>query len=330
LPKTIKKIIFTEESNNKIPKNQSEGSLISGNVFSLSGAKDTMASAIKIFLEVIKFKITVLVSFTTGLGYILASQNISFGLFYPIAGIFLLACSASALNHYQERETDKLMTRTRKRPIPSGRVKPSIVLIISAVIFFIGAVELLLTTNVLTLAVGLMTFIWYNGIYTPLKKKTAWAIIPGSLVGALPPIAGWTAAGGDLLDPKILIVGLYFFIWQIPHFWLLLMLYGEDYHTGGFPTLNEIFSPEQLKRITFMWLVTTVTIAMMIPLFGIIHFGFSNILLFAISVWMVYNSFVFLKHETNRKLILSSFLKINFYTLLLITVLSLDKFISLI
>lgn len=330
MPKTIKKIIFTEESNNKIPKNQSEGSLISGNVFSLSGAKDTMASAIKIFLEVIKFKITVLVSFTTGLGYILASQNISFGLFYPIAGIFLLACSASALNHYQERETDKLMTRTRKRPIPSGRVKPSIVLIISAVIFFIGAVELLLTTNVLTLAVGLMTFIWYNGIYTPLKKKTAWAIIPGSLVGALPPIAGWTAAGGDLLDPKILIVGLYFFIWQIPHFWLLLMLYGEDYHTGGFPTLNEIFSPEQLKRITFMWLVTTVTIAMMIPLFGIIHFGFSNILLFAISVWMVYNSFVFLKHETNRKLILSSFLKINFYTLLLITVLSLDKFISLI
>ena len=289
-----------------------------------------MASTIKIFFEVIKFKITVLVSFTTGLGYILASQNISFGLFYPITGIFLLACSASALNHYQERETDRLMMRTKKRPIPSGKVTPSTVLIISAVIFFIGAIELLLTTNVLTLAIGIMTFIWYNGIYTPLKKKTAWAIIPGSLVGALPPLAGWTAAGGNLFDPKILIIGLYFFIWQIPHFWLLLMLYGEDYRTGGFPTLNDIFSPEQLKRITFMWLIATVTIAMMIPLFGIIQHGFSNIALFAISVWMIYNSFVFLKHETNRKLIIGSFLKINFYTLLLITVLSLDKFISLI
>ena len=289
-----------------------------------------MASAIKIFLEVIKFKITVLVSFTTGLGYILASNSISPALFYPIAGIFLLACSASALNHYQERSTDKLMARTKARPIPSGRVKPSTVLLISIVLLLAGSIELLLTTNVLTLAVGLMTFVWYNGIYTPIKKKTAWAIIPGSLVGALPPIAGWTAAGGNMFDPKILIVALYFFIWQIPHFWLLLMLYGEDYRAGGFPTLNEIFAPQQLKRITFMWLVATVIIAMLIPLFGIIHYGFSSILLFGISAWMIYNSFVFLKNESDRKLIAGSFLKINFYTLLLITVLSLDKFISLI
>lgn len=289
-----------------------------------------MARALKIFLEIIKFKITVLVSFTTGLGYILASNSITAGLFYPIAGIFLLACSASALNHYQERSTDSLMARTKSRPIPSGRVKPVTVLIISVLLLIAGSAELIIATNVLTLAVGLMTFLWYNGIYTPLKKKTAWAIIPGSLVGALPPLAGWVAAGGNLLDPKILIVGLYFFIWQIPHFWLLLMLYGEDYRSGGFPTLNEVFGPGQLKRITFMWLVATVTIAMLIPLFGIIHYGFSSILLFGISAWMIYSAFVFLKNEPDRKLIVRSFLKINFYTLLLISVLSLDKFISLI
>ncbi len=289
-----------------------------------------MINSIKIFLEIIKFKITVLVSFTTGLGYILASSSISAELLYPIAGIFLLACSASALNHYQERLTDKLMTRTKARPIPSGRITPSTVLVISAALLIAGSIELLVATNVLTLAIGLMTFVWYNGIYTPLKKKTAWAIIPGSLVGALPPVAGWTAAGGSLFDPKILIVGLYFFIWQIPHFWLLIMLYGKDYRTGGFPTLNEVFQPQQLKRITFMWLVATVTVAMLIPLFGIIHYGFSSILLFGISAWMIYNAFVFLKNESDRKLIVHSFLKINFYTLLLITVLSLDKFISLI
>lgn len=289
-----------------------------------------MASAIKIFLEVIKFKITVLVSFTTGLGYILASSSISVGLFYPISGIFLLACSASALNHYQERSTDRLMSRTKARPIPSGRVKPLTVLVISAVLLLAGSIVLLLTTNVLTLVIGLFTFLWYNGVYTPLKKKTAWAIIPGSLVGALPPLAGWTAAGGNPFDHKILIVAIYFFVWQIPHFWLLLMLYGEDYRSGGFPTLNEIFLPEQLKRITFMWLVATAAIAMLIPLFGIIHYGFSSILLFGISVWMVYNAFVFLKNESGRKMIVRSFLKINFYTLLLITVLSLDKYISLI
>jgi heme o synthase len=292
--------------------------------------KEKAKCAIKIFLEIIKFKITVLVSFTTGLGYILGTNSISAGLFYPVTGIFLLACSASALNHYQERSTDCLMTRTKSRPIPSGRVKPSTVIIISAVLLIAASAELLVFTNVLTLAVGLTTFIWYNAIYTPLKKKTAWAIIPGSLVGALPPLAGWTAAGGNMLDPKILIVSLYFFIWQIPHFWLLLMLYGEDYRSGGFPTLNDILSPEQLKRITFMWLVAAVTIAMLIPLFGIVHYGFSGIILFGISAWMIYNAFVFLKNESDRKLIVGSFLKINFYTLLLITVLSLDKFISLI
>lgn len=289
-----------------------------------------MTERFRIFLEIIKFKITVLVTFTTGLGYILASDNISIGLFYPIAGIFLLACAASALNHYQERSTDSLMSRTMHRPIPSGRIKAPAVLFISGVLLTAGTAELLLTTNTITLIVGLLTFLWYNGVYTPLKKKSAWAIIPGSLVGALPPVAGWAAAGGNIGDPKILIIALYFFVWQIPHFWLLLMLYGDDYRHGGFPTLNEIFTPEQLKRITFAWLVATVLIAMSIPLFGLIHYGYSGIFLLLISAWMIYSSIVFLKSNIEKKQIVGSFLKINFYTLLLITVLSLDKFISLI
>ena len=289
-----------------------------------------MLRNLKVFLEIIKFRITVLVTFTTGLGYILAADKISFALFYPITGIFLLACAASALNHYQERETDSLMKRTMRRPIPSGRVEPQTVLVIAGVLLFTGSAELLITTNLLTLCIGLATFLWYNAVYTPLKKKTAWAIIPGSLVGALPPIAGWTAAGGSLGDPRIFIIALYFFVWQIPHFWLLLMLYADDYRTGGFPTLNEIFTTAQLKRITFSWLVATVLIAMSIPMFGLINFGLSTVVLFLISVWMVYNSVVFLASNAEKKLIVGSFLKINYFTLLFITVLSLDKFLSLI
>lgn len=289
-----------------------------------------MLRNLKVFLEIIKFRITVLVTFTTGLGYILAADKISFALVYPITGIFLLACAASALNHYQERETDSLMKRTMRRPISSGRVEPQTVLVIAGVLLFTGSAELLITTNLLTLCIGLATFLWYNAVYTPLKKKTAWAIIPGSLVGALPPIAGWTAAGGSLGDPRIFIIALYFFVWQIPHFWLLLMLYADDYRTGGFPTLNEIFTTAQLKRITFSWLVATVLIAMSIPMFGLINFGLSTVVLFLISVWMAYNSVVFLASNAEKKLIVGSFLKINYFTLLFITVLSLDKFLSLI
>jgi protoheme IX farnesyltransferase len=209
-------------------------------------------------------------------------------------------------------------------------VDASSVLLISFVLFLSGSAVLLIGTNLAALITGYITFIWYNAVYTPLKKKTAWAIIPGSLVGALPPVAGWLAAGGYLFDMKIMVIALYFFIWQIPHFWLLLMLYSEDYARAGFPTLSNIFSPEQLKRITAMWLISTVLIALLIPMFGIINYGLTGIVLLVISLWMMYNSFRFLFSDGARKLVVSSFVKINFYTLLLITVLSIDKFISLI
>jgi protoheme IX farnesyltransferase len=289
-----------------------------------------MSEKINMFLEIIKFKITILVSFTTGLGFILASDKITLEIFYPVIGIFLLACSASALNHYQERETDSLMKRTSSRPIPSGKIEPVSVLIISGILLITGTAVLSFGTNLLTLGVGYLTFLWYNGIYTPLKRKTAWAIIPGSLVGALPPIAGWTAAGGNIFSAEIIIVALYFFIWQIPHFWLLLMLYSEDYEKGGFPTLSQIFSVQQLKRITFMWLITTVIIALIFPLFGLVNFAATNIFLLLISAFMIYNSVLFYKSDAGRKRIISSFVSINFYTLLLITILSIDKFVKLI
>ncbi len=296
-----------------------------------SGLRDThsITRHLGIFLEIIKFKITILVSFTTGLGYILASKSVSLSILNPVIGIFLLACSASALNHYQERNTDGLMKRTSRRPIPSGKIAPANVLLISVIIFLFGSAILISTTTNLTLSVGYLTFLWYNGVYTPLKKITPWAIIPGSLVGALPPVAGWVAAGGTITDPKIMIVSLYFFIWQIPHFWLLLMLYADDYKQGGFPTLTDIMNVEQLKRITFMWLVATVLIAMMIPLFGLFYYSYSLLFLGLISLWMLYSAFRFLFSVNDRKPVIASFIKINFYTLLLITVLSLDKLIKL-
>jgi len=289
----------------------------------------SLSAYIKIFSELIKFRITALVSFTTGLGYILAAHKISFALFYPIIGIFLLACASSALNHYQEAETDAMMDRTKFRPIPSGRIERANVLYLSLILLLAGSLFLLAETNFLTFLIGIFTFFWYNGIYTPMKKVSAFAIIPGALVGALPPVAGWTAAGGNLFDSRILIIAFYFFIWQIPHFWLLLMLYGSDYEKGGFPTLTRVFEKEQLKRITFIWLITNVAVALLIPLFGIINYGITNFLLFGISAIMVYASFKFLKSPAENKDIRNTFIGINFYTLLLITILCLDKLISI-
>ncbi len=288
----------------------------------------SLTGILKVFSELTKFRITALVSFTTGLGYILSADTLSFTMFYAIAGIFLLAAASSSLNHWQEKDTDALMDRTKFRPIPSGRIEPALALYVSLGLLVSGSVLLLFTTNFTTFLVGIFTFFWYNGVYTPLKRKTAFAIIPGALVGALPPVAGWTAAGGSLLDGRIMIIAAYFFIWQIPHFWLLLMLYGSDYEKGGFPTLNKIFSPEQLKRITFIWLIGNVMTAMMIPLFLYVNYIASFIGLCVISVWMIYVSIRFLRTETERKSIRNTFIAINFFTLLLITILSIDKLIK--
>jgi protoheme IX farnesyltransferase len=286
-----------------------------------------LSKVIKIVSELTKFRITILVSFTTGLGYVLAAEEMGWGLLNVIGGIFLLACASSVLNHYQEYETDALMPRTMNRPIPSGRVKPETVLYFAISLLVAGSVYLALATNFLTLTVGLVTFFWYNAVYTPLKKKSAFAIVPGSLVGALPPVAGWVAAGGTITDPRILIIAAYLFIWQIPHFWLLLMLYGQDYEKGGFPVLTQVFSQTQLKRITFMWLIANVMFAMLIPLFGIVNYSFTLALITALSGWMIYVSVKFFRSDAERKQIRDTFISINFYTLLLITILTADKLI---
>ena len=284
-----------------------------------------LAGKMSLLAEVVKFRITALVSFTTALGYFLASGKIGFEFIYSVIGIFLLACGSAALNQYQEKDTDALMDRTKSRPIPSGRIKTSSVLLITFVLLLFGSLTLVLKTNATTFAVGLLTFAWYNGIYTLLKKKIALAIIPGSIVGALPPLAGWAAAGGNIFDIKILYVALYFFIWQIPHFWLLLLIYGDDFAKGGFPVLTDKLSKNAIVVITFLMLLLTVLIAVAVPVFNILNYGASYALLLVFSVFMIYSAHRFFVSGLARKDILKAFIAINIYTMIFITLLIADR-----
>jgi len=291
--------------------------------------KNLLVKRISLILELTKFKITVLVSLTTALGYILAAKEINITLFYSVLGIFLLACSSSALNQYQEIEIDKLMIRTLHRPIPSGRVSEGFVLNLSIILLVTGSLVLYAFTNLPALLIGVFTFFWYNGVYTPLKRKSALAIIPGALVGALPPLAGWAAAGGSLLDFNIYLISFYFFVWQIPHFWLLLLLYGKEYSAAGLPVLNNIFSELQIKKITFVWIIITMLISAAIAFSGIVNYSVSLILLLLTSGFLLFNSLIFLSSGNERKDIVKMFVKINVHTMLIIIFLSSDKLISI-
>ena len=124
----------------------------------------------KAYLELAKVKITGAVAFSTFLGYVLFNGKINLGLLLPTLGIFLLACAASALNHYQEYDTDALMERTKNRPIPSGSVSPGKALAFAILLTLIGGYVLYIGAGYVGLQLGILALLWYNAIYTPLKK----------------------------------------------------------------------------------------------------------------------------------------------------------------
>ena len=175
---------------------------------------------------------------------------------------------------------------------------------------------------------GLLNLLWYNAIYTPLKKKTALAIIPGSLVGAIPPMIGWVAAGGYVFDPGILMIAFFFFIWQIPHFWLLLLMFNKDYERAGFPTLTKIFNHEQLSRITFVWISATAVSGILIPLYGLTRFPFINAALIISGIWLTFKAGKLITRSATHVEIVPAFRQINVFALIVIILISLDKLLS--
>ncbi len=186
----------------------------------------------------------------------------------PAAGTLALALGASALNQVQERELDAHMERTLGRPIPAGRVGPRGALWLSALL--LGAGELTLLAGSGAAAVlGALAVIWYNGVYTPLKRRTPFAAVPGAFVGAVPPAIGWVSAGGFLLDPRLGVLCLFFFLWQVPHFWLLLRHTSADCQRAGLPSLDRVLSPPQARRVTFIWLTAAAAASLLLPLWGL-------------------------------------------------------------
>ncbi|HAH58763.1 MAG: protoheme IX farnesyltransferase [Lentimicrobiaceae bacterium] len=274
-----------------------------------------------------KYRIAIPVALTALTGYVLFAREFHWEMFLPGLGVFFLALASSALNQVQERHIDKLMPRTKSRPLPSGALSVKEAWSWIAVWSAAGVFLLWYFSGIIALFLGLLTYIWYNGIYTPLKQKTALAVVPGSVVGALPPVIGWVAAGGEMLNPTAVALFFFFFIGQVPHFWLLLLQFGKQYELTGVKSLTTHFSNKQIRRITFIWIVATSVSAFMLPGF----YRFENIwivyTLWSLSVIMVVY-FARLIMPTNEDVKFnSSFLIINLYYLLVMILLSIESLI---
>lgn len=270
----------------------------------------------KTISALIKSRVSIAVTFTAITGYIVYTHNVGWSILPLILGVFLLASGSSALNEYQESEYDAKMERTQNRPIPSGEISAQTGLLLSLGFLLSGLVVLYAFLPVWAAILGFINVIWYNGIYTNLKRVTAFAVVPGSLVGAIPAMIGWTAGGGYVLDPTIVLIGFFLFIWQVPHFWLLMLKYGKQYENAGFPTINQTMSADNLKTIIFVWVIATSISSVMIPLF-LKDISF----VFFISIFVLNLTFIsfFIKMAFGNMVELNfrkSFISINIYMML--------------
>ena len=285
-----------------------------------------MKEKLKIVFELGKARISLPVALSALTGYVLFTGTPDAQGWWLTLGVFLMSCSSGALNHWQESNIDAQMSRTKNRPIPSGKIRRSGAFAVAVAFAITGSTVLLITNPPVATLLSWATLFSYNLVYTPLKKVTAFAVVPGSLVGALPPFIGWAGAGGSIFAENILLVALFFFIGQIPHFWLLLLMFGDQYKLAGLPSLNQVFNEAQIKRITFTWILTTVASALLV-IFLVIKNPVVLVLLLMYTFYLLatLSASVLFRHEFKVR---PAFFKLNFLYLLMMFLLIADSLLQ--
>ncbi|MFP4471375.1 MAG: protoheme IX farnesyltransferase [Bacteroidales bacterium] len=284
---------------------------------------NAVTRSFRLFAELSKIKIPFAVSISSLTGYLVYNGAFDAGAWISTLGVFVLASGSAALNQFQEHRYDARMRRTMNRPIPSGRFSAAATLVFAILTSAAGAAILYFGSGITACLIGLLTLFWYNGIYTPMKRVTAFAVLAGAFVGAFPPMIGWTAAGGYVFDPVIVVIASLLFIWQVPHFILLLLKFGKEYEVAGFSSLTSIFSESQLKQLIFVWILATAFAVIMIPVMGVIS---SKVIIGALlvsSLWLVVTFFQLMrKNEFNLR---KAFMQINLFLMLVLILFSIDS-----
>lgn len=294
------------------------------NVSHNSVAARASALSLRGWLELGKHRIASLAALSAGTGYILAAQTIDARLALVMGATALLAAAAGAINQLQEIEIDSRMQRTAGRPLPAGQIATATAMAFAAILAAAGTALLYFGASLLTTGLGLLAMASYNLLYTPLKRVSAFAALPGSIVGAIPPMLGWAAAGRSIGEAPILALAAYFFIWQIPHFWLLLLYFAEDYERSGLPCLTRVWTPERIARATFIGVaLTALTAGLVMPLALTVSTPLEITALAAVSLWLVWASRGLLRPAALRgNAIKKAFMSINFYALFVMMILA--------
>jgi protoheme IX farnesyltransferase len=238
------------------------------------------------YAQLFKLPISMMSTVSAATGYLAFTHALTWRLLPLCLAILLLAFAACALNEVQEHQLDARMARTRGRPIPSGRITPRAATAWAFALAVIALAGLGALGGWLGMGLGALAVVWYNGVYTYLKRRSSLASVLGSLIGAIPPAIGWVAAGGHL-DGPILSLCFFLLMWQVPHFWLLALRLDDDYAQASFPTFVRMLGWEPVARVTFMWTAATAASALLLPIFGLSTSPFFGLGLVVAAVWLV-------------------------------------------
>jgi protoheme IX farnesyltransferase len=251
------------------------------------------------YIELTKPRITWLILMSTGIGYFFGLpqatdwwqflRNIScLSLLHTILGTALIASGTAALNQWYEREADRKMRRTSRRPLPAGKMPAGRALAFGAALSVAGFLELWLGVNLLSGLVGAFTLCSYLFLYTPLKQRTWWSTTIGAIPGAMPPVIGYAAAAGNISRESWVLFAI-LFLWQFPHFYSIAWMYKEDYARAGIRMLP-VVEPDcrSTARQIVLYGLALIPVSLVPSLLGMS--GFIYLLgALALGIWFLYS-----------------------------------------
>lgn len=271
----------------------------------------SFSSKIADYAAFFKLRLASLVVFSAVLGYLIAADTINwFEFIWLCLGGFLVTGSSNGFNQIIEKDLDKLMDRTKGRPLVTGRMSKKEATLVASISGIIGIALLWTQLNELSGVLATASLFLYVAVYTPMKQKSPWAVFVGAFPGAIPPLLGYVAYTGTFgLEPGLLFALQ--FMWQFPHFWAIAWKADEDYAKAGFRLLPSSGG----KDITSAFLILIYTLFMLLVSVLPVFFGFTgNIALWVIllaGILMIYPAIQLFKNKSDKsatKVMFASFI----------------------
>lgn len=254
------------------------------------------------YLQLIKPGITVSNSMTAAAGFLLAASHFGFSWTVfggTVVGVALIIASACVVNNMLDRGIDARMSRTKGREIATGHISLHLAAIYAVVLGFLGLVLLYVSTNHVTVLLGILSYVWYVAVYGMAKRTTPLSTAIGAVCGALPPMAGYTALSGHI-DATAWALFWILMVWQLPHFYAIAVFREKDYRAAGLPVWSVVLGAESAKAQILFWVVVFAFVVSLPTILGATGSIYLAVML-ALSVYWIGQGVWYYRRESTER-----------------------------